>query len=179
MNSAQINIDFLRKFVLKEIRMNRIIKPQDIKEFIFAGNSTFTLKNSESGKHYTYKITNPNKKNNKDDIFFCKVLSGTDNVSDYSYFGYIKNNQYFHGKSSKTKISESAPSVLGFKYFLNNIENLDKRLHFYHEGRCGRCGRKLTHPESLENGIGPECSHLIEKDKLNKSQSKIKIMATF
>lgn len=26
------------------------------------------------------------------------------------------------------------------------------------EGRCLRCNRKLTHPESIEAGIGPECA---------------------
>lgn len=28
----------------------------------------------------------------------------------------------------------------------------------WHEGRCGRCGRKLTVPESIETGIGPDCA---------------------
>jgi hypothetical protein len=26
-----------------------------------------------------------------------------------------------------------------------------------HEGKCCRCGRTLTTPESIERGIGPEC----------------------
>lgn len=28
----------------------------------------------------------------------------------------------------------------------------------HHEGRCGKCGRRLTVPESIETGLGPECS---------------------
>ena len=31
----------------------------------------------------------------------------------------------------------------------------------WHEGRCGRCGRKLTVPESIEAGYGPECINLV------------------
>jgi hypothetical protein len=27
----------------------------------------------------------------------------------------------------------------------------------WHEGRCGRCGRKLTVPDSIAIGIGPDC----------------------
>lgn len=27
------------------------------------------------------------------------------------------------------------------------------------EGRCVRCNRKLTHPESIRTGIGPECAN--------------------
>lgn len=32
------------------------------------------------------------------------------------------------------------------------------RLQVWHEGRCGRCGRKLTVPSSIETGLGPECA---------------------
>lgn len=59
--------------------MNRIVKPSDIKNFIFAGNSIFTVKNIETEKHFTYKVYNPNKKTEKKDIFFCSVLTGRDN----------------------------------------------------------------------------------------------------
>jgi hypothetical protein len=31
-------------------------------------------------------------------------------------------------------------------------------LEIWHEGRCGRCSRKLTVPESLKSGFGPECA---------------------
>ena len=27
-----------------------------------------------------------------------------------------------------------------------------------HDGRCGRCGRQLTVPSSIDKGIGPECA---------------------
>jgi hypothetical protein len=30
-------------------------------------------------------------------------------------------------------------------------------LEVWHEGRCGACGRRLTVPESIERGLGPEC----------------------
>ena len=31
-------------------------------------------------------------------------------------------------------------------------------LEVWHEGRCGRCNRALTVPESIASGIGPECA---------------------
>jgi hypothetical protein len=31
----------------------------------------------------------------------------------------------------------------------------------HHEGKCGRCGRLLTVPSSIESGIGPECSKIM------------------
>ena len=54
----------------------------------------------------------------------------------------------------------SGVSVQAFIWFLNRIE-ADKPtdgFEFWHEGKCGRCGRKLTVPESIEAGIGPECA---------------------
>jgi hypothetical protein len=32
---------------------------------------------------------------------------------------------------------------------------------FRHEGKCGRCGRELTHPESIDTGIGPDCAQIL------------------
>jgi hypothetical protein len=31
-------------------------------------------------------------------------------------------------------------------------------VEFWHEGKCCRCGRKLTVPASIASGIGPECA---------------------
>jgi hypothetical protein len=39
---------------------------------------------------------------------------------------------------------------------------LPKGLKVHHEGRCCRCGRKLTVPESIETGLGPECASRLE-----------------
>lgn len=33
------------------------------------------------------------------------------------------------------------------------------------EGRCCRCNRKLTHPESIEMGLGPECAQIISAQR--------------
>lgn len=34
-------------------------------------------------------------------------------------------------------------------------------VEIWHEGKCGRCGRQLTVPESIESGFGPECVKMI------------------
>jgi hypothetical protein len=39
---------------------------------------------------------------------------------------------------------------LAIKVRMNAVE-------FWHEGKCGRCNRKLTVPSSIESGFGPEC----------------------
>ena len=35
---------------------------------------------------------------------------------------------------------------------------IPEHLEIFHEGRCCACGRKLTTPESILSGIGPECA---------------------
>ncbi len=62
-------------------------------------------------------------------------------------------------KASKLSI-ETAP-VKAFLYFYNAVVvagQLPGTLEVRHEGSCGRCGRKLTVPASIDAGIGPECA---------------------
>lgn len=40
---------------------------------------------------------------------------------------------------------------------LRSPEVLMEQAEWWHEGVCGRCGRRLTVPESIETGFGPEC----------------------
>jgi hypothetical protein len=128
-------------------------------QFIFAGNSTFTVLNSASGNRFTFKVSTS--KNDDSAPFFVKVLRGNDNVNDYSYIGHIfknKQDKFYHGK--KSKVSSDAQSVQVASWLFSHLNNLDKfeTIEIFHEGRCGKCGRKLTTPESVKSGIGPECA---------------------
>lgn len=42
------------------------------------------------------------------------------------------------------------------------------RIEVWHEGRCGRCARRLTVPESILIGIGPECAEIMGLGALDK-----------
>lgn len=35
---------------------------------------------------------------------------------------------------------------------------LPEQVQFWHEGRCGHCGRRLTVPASINTGFGPDCA---------------------
>lgn len=51
-----------------------------------------------------------------------------------------------------------------FSWIWKNVihhEYLTENINVYHHGICCKCGRKLTTPESLESGIGPECRKLL------------------
>jgi hypothetical protein len=57
--------------------------------------------------------------------------------------------------ASKMKL-DSQP-VVAFNYVLQHIDKLPNICEVYHSGRCGRCGRELTDPESIKCGLGPHC----------------------
>jgi hypothetical protein len=51
--------------------------------FILAGKATFTIRNTITGKRYTYKVTAPDQENQS--LRFVKVLVGSDNENNYAY----------------------------------------------------------------------------------------------
>jgi hypothetical protein len=127
---------------------------KNIRQFIFAGKAIFTVKNEQTGKWFTFKVSSPDEENSQ--IRFVSVLSGCDNESDYSYMGLLKTDLSFF-RTKKSRISEDSLSFRSFSWFIRNIEKLPSNVSVYHAGKCGRCGRTLTTPESVENGFGPEC----------------------
>jgi hypothetical protein len=132
------------------------LENNDIKTFIFAGKAIFTITNTNTGNRFTYKV----RKAKDSDIYFVSVLTGSDNTNDYSFIGYIKKGLFYSSK--KSRISSEATSFKVFSWFINNINKIPSIVQVLHEGKCGRCGRKLTTPESIERGIGPECVKLMQ-----------------
>jgi hypothetical protein len=126
------------------------------KEFVFAGRSCFTVKNEETGNRFTYKVF---KKIFPDEkvMFFVSFLRGSDNTSDYTYLGTVFENGVF--KSTKKSRFPDSQAFKVFEWFNKRLwaGTLPNFINVYHMGRCGRCGKELTVPESIESGFGPEC----------------------
>ena len=138
--------------------MNEKVKFENIervKEFAFAGKATVTLESAVTGKHFTYKI---NKNKTDETMFFVSLLTGSDNENSFSYLGTIFNKKDFR-LTKKSKITNTADSFKAFDFFFKCLDKnfIHTSLNVYHSGKCGRCGRKLTTPESINRGIGPEC----------------------
>lgn len=141
----------------------------DIAKFMFAGNARFTLVSKRTGARYTYQLRATE---DDDTRFFLSVLTGADNDADYSYAALMTIPD--HGASGtltvrttrNSRVAESAPSMVAFRWFIKTLflsgeegaERFFTQAEVWHEGRCGRCGRTLTVPESIERGIGPECA---------------------
>lgn len=142
----------------------RLTSPADISRFMLGGAATLTIESAKTGTRFTYKVSLPRDKetgaiDRLANIRFVSVLTGQSNESDYTYLGYIRDSLYMHG-TKKSRISRDAPSAKAFEWFYRMVimqQTLPDTLKVFHEGKCGRCGRKLTVPESIRSGIGPEC----------------------
>lgn len=131
-----------------------------VKEFVKAGKALFTVRNENTGGRFTFKIkrADPEK-----ELWFVSVLNGTDNYSNYCYIGSIFGNGNEFKKTRNSKVTEDAQCFKVFSWFWNKLikDSLPTNIKVYHEGRCGRCGRRLTVPESIQSGFGPECINFI------------------
>lgn len=131
----------------------------DIERFALAGKSTITIESGRTGTHFTYQIT---KAKGVPPVYFVSALTGSNNETDYSYIGILTNRgviDYFFKTTAKTKLADDAPALVAFKWFWQAVRNDNlKNVVVRHDGNCGKCGRKLTTPESIDRGIGPECA---------------------
>lgn len=131
--------------------------------FALAGRAHLTLESAKSGAHFTFQISRATDKvTNKPAepaVWFVSLLvDGSADDGTFRYVGLIGSDQSFR-LTKKSAVSEEAPSVKAFKFFWSHLKAgaIAPNLIVRHEGRCCRCGRTLTHPESIDTGIGPEC----------------------
>ncbi len=136
--------------------------------FMLAGNAHVTFQSRRTGTRFTYRVEAAKPRQNpsgqlagrvSEPPHFVSVLTGPDNDAGYSYLGTIfERKVYAHGK--KSRIATDAPSAVAFAWVWKHLSvgEMHLELAVYHEGRCGRCGRRLTTPESIETGLGPVCA---------------------
>jgi hypothetical protein len=125
-------------------------------DYILGGRAICTFLNTQTGNRFTFKI----KKHKTDDVLFVSVLTSPDH---YQFIGSINSNTFRHSK--KSRISSSSQSVRVFDFVFNHLKsgNLSELIEIWHHGSCGKCGRILTVPKSIETGFGPECSKNLKK----------------
>jgi hypothetical protein len=134
----------------------------DALTFIGGGNATFTITSGRTAKHFTFKAKGI--KDNPTGPIFVKVLNGPDNSwdGDWSFLGSLfadtEGKRIFHLVAGR-KGNANAPSFKALSWLLGNLDRdvFPADVVIQHEGSCCRCGRKLTHPDSITSGVGPEC----------------------
>lgn len=140
-------------------------------EFVTAGRAVFTIElpaafsaEHDCPPHYTFRVSKKAATAQYAEAYFVGLLTGADNENDFSYLGMLNAATGEVRLTAKSRMTEDAWPVRIIRRVLarlwageaDAIEAAGWRLH--HEGRCGRCGRTLTVPASVESGIGPECA---------------------
>jgi len=128
-------------------------------DFFSAGKACFTIRAKDL--RFTYRINKvedswkPGKH-----VYFVKFLSGPDNVNSYTYLGMYNPIRHTIRLTKKSRVGEKSDvfRYLAYALALMALNKLPDNVEVWHEGRCGRCNRTLTVPESIERGLGPICA---------------------
>ncbi len=125
------------------------------RQFLTAGKATLTVLSKKTGSHLTFKVS---KGKAEGSPHFVSVMTGSDNETSFTFLGSIFNGaDYRHG--FRSTISKEAPSAQAFEWLWKNIDAIpEEKAELLPATNCCRCGRKLTHPASVTDGIGPECA---------------------
>jgi hypothetical protein len=117
------------------------------KALALSGNALLTIESKASGRWFTYRVRA------KGSGWYVYQLMGPDNHRDYLFIGTILHGCFF--PSRKICLGLGAKGFAWAWRVSGTV--LDRQATLYHEGRCCRCGRLLTVPESIASGLGPEC----------------------
>lgn len=134
-----------------------VIQAAAVLTYLFAGKAKVTLVSKVTGKHFTYEIRGKADKNDPDKrVYFVHYLAGPDNQNDYMYLGTIFDSDSKRVQlTKKSRVRPEAPVYRALSYALQHPTS--EHLQVLHSGACGRCGRELTDPTSVQTGIGPIC----------------------
>lgn len=144
------------------------------KTFLLAGNAKFTISVPQQfqtggmAARYTFRIkrSEPTAQFPKP-AWFVSLLTGPDNETSYTYLGKLGE---FTGQvvtTQKSRYTQDSNPVRLLNKVLVRVWCDDHQafeqygFQIRHEGKCGRCGRTLTVPESIDVGIGPECQEIM------------------
>lgn len=140
------------------------LQDNSVWSFIFAGKAIFTVQ-SPNGTHKTFKVLKVQGEGYDRPIWTVMALVGPDNNSNYRRIGYMigdpaEKKVYFKGAKN---LPANHALIQAFVWILGRAEKGEfstksGTAHVYHEGRCGRCGRRLTVPASIHRGLGPHCA---------------------
>lgn len=123
-------------------------------------NGTYTIE-SPKGGHRTFRI-----KTQRDSSKFAPgerivaLLTGPDNTSSYTSFGFLRDDGTIKlFRKRDTDVFQNYAKMLRQFMLLGDDSQIARMGYKCLVSRCcRRCNKKLTTPESIEAGIGPECA---------------------
>jgi len=144
-----------------------------VRAFVLAGDARFTLRSRKTGVRFTYRVARAPERAGERPWrlpWFVSVLTGPDNGRDYKYAGLlvevgterpglgVEQRPRVEFRTTAKSPDPDSPSMRAFAWFWRSVERLPTELEVWHSGMCGRCGRELTVPESIQTGLGPVCA---------------------
>lgn len=147
--------------------------------------AVFTLR-GRTGVHFTYRIERKEALSEAEAAsglarWWVHVLTGPENSSTdcYDWLGTVRAEpaepgqpargaRFYHG--AKSRLSHEAQSAQAFKWLWEQLFDKPEswavraleKIEFWHEGKCGRCGRRLSKPQSIATGLGPVCANRVD-----------------
>lgn len=138
-------------------------------------NGTYTVSHPEHG-HYTIKLHTVTGDSELAGKRIFSLLVGASNETDYEGVAFWNDDARFASVWKRHRSPTSTMTVDAYNW-QSSWSKVEKKLgvllglalrerSYWHEegyellleGRCVRCNRKLTTPESIRTGIGPECA---------------------
>lgn len=137
--------------------------------FMFQGKALFTFQNTEKDTHITFRVQTLKRRRGQPEEtryfdIFVKALN--DKYQGNRYIGRIDRKT----KSFKpyNYVEKDHIGIQTIDWLIRNWTKLEEftkqasekepaKLNIFHLGHCCKCGLPLTVPESIQNGIGPQC----------------------
>lgn len=142
-----------------------------MQENIQIEDGTYTV-NYPDGSHRTLKVTTI-----KGAGFFggkqkIGYLSGPDNEAHYTWVGHFEGGRLkIWQRAGMDELREQR-----FRRAVATVAGDTARaglLYALRSGNCYVCGRKLTHPDSLEDGRGPECRRRANRTAAQRRRARV------
>lgn len=131
-----------------------VIGNEHIVNFLLGGRCECVIRNTDTQNSFKY-IINVSGVSEDRGMFFVYVYK--DNKKVYAGFIRCSKDGFTYGQGKKGLLTENDIEVKALMYVLKNSLRLPSCVEVMHTGKCSRCGRKLTNPESINIGLGPDC----------------------
>jgi len=134
-------------------------------QYMLAGNCTVTLVSKKTKAMITCKLKKIKSKraDGNEFIYLLNVPDGSKSIYAGVVYFNASGDKFEFSTGVKGQVQESDIRVKSVLYVINKLlaEKYDLEVEVYHSGKCGRCNKKLTVPDSIVTGLGPECSRLL------------------
>lgn len=113
-------------------------------------HGSITARSLATGNHYTFKF-----RQSSGGALLALILVDGD---QWRYLGVVDFPRRTLRLTPKSNFSNASQAYLALRWLIQLAEFNPAVVEVMHDGRCGRCGRPLTHPDSIQAGIGPICA---------------------